>query len=154
MAYIPYDASYVTSMIPIHCLWPGGGASQRKSCVASSSAKIGKDPYHVECIDENNTLSIHYPYTEISPIHTKQWTFKTKHPFHTFYEMGRFNPPFCVYTLPHNFAISNPPFHTQIWTSWLLHFFLNPPPRETNPLKPLDIFCVGVALAPPPWGTF
>ncbi len=46
--------------------------------------------------------------------------------------MGRFNPPFCGYTLPHNFAFSIPPFHTQIWTSWLLHFFLNPPPREQN----------------------
>ncbi len=25
--------------------------------------------------------------------------FTRKHPFHTFYEMGRINPPFCVYTL-------------------------------------------------------
>ncbi len=80
------------------------GASQRKICVTSSSGKIRKDPYRVECIDENNTLSIHYPYTQISPIHTKKWTLKTKHPFHTFYEMDRFHPLFvCTHfhtTLP------------------------------------------------------
>ncbi len=45
------------------------------------------------------------------------------------YTQNSVNPPFCVYTLPHNFAFSKPPFHTQIWTSWLLHFFLSPPPR-------------------------
>ncbi len=109
---------------------PRGGASRRKSCVASLSGKIWKDPYCVESIDENYTLSTHFPYTLISPIHTKKWTFKRKHPFHTFYEVYGFNPPFCVYTLPHNFAVSNPPFHTQIWTSWLLHFFLKPPPPQ------------------------
>ncbi len=72
-----------------------------------------------------------------------QKTFKTKHPFHTFYEMGRINPPFCVYTLPHNFAFSNPPFHTQIWMSWLLHFFLNPPPRALKTTKILLLFSTG-----------
>ena len=70
-----------------------GEASQRKSCVAISSGKISKDPYRVGCIDENYTLSTHFLYTLISQIHTKKWTFKGKHPFHTFYEMVGFNPP-------------------------------------------------------------
>ncbi len=46
------------------------------------------------------------------------------------YDIGGFNPPFCVYTLHQNFAVSNPNFHTQIWTSWLLHFLLKPPPPD------------------------
>ena len=104
---------------------PGGGASRRKSCIASSSSKIWKYPYRVECIDENYTLSTHFPYTLIFPIHTKKWTFIRKPPFHICYEMGKFNLPFVC---THYFAFSNPPFHTQIWTSWLLHFLRKPPP--------------------------
>ncbi len=55
--------------------------------------------------------------------------------------MGGFTwtPHLCVvhtvYTLPHNCAFSNPSFHTQIWTSWLLHLFLNPPPQERHASK-------------------
>ncbi len=30
------------------------------------------------------------------------------HPFHTFYDIVGFNPPFSVYTLLHNFAFVNP----------------------------------------------
>ncbi len=119
---------------------PPAGASQRKSCVASSSGKIWKDPYRVEYINGNYTLSTHFPYTFVSPIHTKKWTFTRKHPLHTFYEVDRFNPPFCVYTLLHNFAFSNPPFHTQIWTSWLLHFFLKPPPGM-HPQRLMSFAC-------------
>ena len=58
------------------------------------------------------TLSTHFSCILISPTHTNKWTFRRKHPFHTFYEMGRFNRPFCVYTLPYNFAFTNTPFHT------------------------------------------
>ena len=86
----------------------GGRGSQRKSWVARSSGNIWNDSYRVECLDENYTLSTHFPYTLVSQIHTKLLKFKTKHPFHTFYEMCGFNPSFCVYTLPHNSAFSNP----------------------------------------------
>ncbi len=87
------------------------GASQRKSCVACSSSKISKDPYRVGWINENCTLPTHdFLYALICQIHTKNWTFKKRFPFHTFYEMVGFNPPFCVYTLPH------PPFPTPLST--------------------------------------
>ena len=41
--------------------------------------------------------------------------------------------PFSVYTLAHNFSVSNPPFHTKIWTSWLVHFSLSRPPSGWLP---------------------
>ncbi len=37
--------------------------------------------------------------------------------------------PFCVYTLPHSFYISDPPFHTEICSSMLHHFGTEPPSR-------------------------
>ncbi len=62
----------------------------------------------MECIHENSTLSTHFmKWVDLNLI------FVCTH-FHT--------------TLP----FKAPPFHTQIWTSWLLHFFLNSPPRDTG----------------------
>ncbi len=44
------------------------------------------------------------------------------------------SPPFHTHTHPYNFIIQTPPFHTKIYTSWLLHFLSKPPPRELAPL--------------------
>ncbi len=41
-------------------------------------------------------------------------------------------PPFCVYTLPHNFLILDPPFHMEICSSMLHHFGIEPQPRALH----------------------
>ncbi len=69
---------------------------------------------------------IPYPYTLISPIHTQKSEFLEEKALSTHFMKWVDLIPLFVCT--HNFAFSDPPFHTQIWTSWLLHFFLKPPP--------------------------
>ncbi len=109
-----------------------GGASQRKSCVASSSGKIWKDPYRVECIDENNTLSTHYPYTQISPIHTK----KSQHlKQNTLLKCVDFTPLFvCTHfrtTLPFQTPLSTRKFGRAGYST----FSSTRSPRSDLPLK-------------------
>ncbi len=82
---------------------PGGGAS--------SSSKNWKYPYRVECIDENYTLSTHFPYTLIFPIHIKKWTFR-RNPLST-YSMKWVNliSLLCVHTtLPFQIPLSTRKF--------------------------------------------
>ncbi len=56
-----------------------------------------------------HTISIQFDFPHA---HKKKWTLKRKHPFHTLYEVGRFN-------------FKTPLSTRKIWTSWLS---LSPPP--------------------------
>ncbi len=37
--------------------------------------------------------------------------------------------PFCAHTIPHKFSIFDPPFHTKLFSSMLLHILAELPPR-------------------------
>ena len=67
--------------------------------------------------------TLRYPqYTQKSE-HLKQNTLPT--PFMKWVDL---TPPFVWTHFHTTLPFSDPSFHMQIWTSWLLHFFLNPPP--------------------------
>ncbi len=71
----------------------------------------------------------------------RTWAFFVKkHPIpHTFsvilifipisHPLLQISPPLCVHTIPHNFSIFDPPFHTKFFSSMLLHILAEPPPR-------------------------
>ncbi len=86
---------------------------------------------HENCKFSKN-IHAHSTQTFKSQMNNKMWTCPKLYPFHTCYSDLWILPPFCVHTNPHKFLVKNPPFHTTIWTFWLLHFLCEPTPREVN----------------------
>ena len=117
-----------------------GGATPTQSGLACSNIEILKHPY---CMDASVWLNLpppikgHFtPFTAIftciaigpknAPIpHTFCHFWHCFNQIHTSHGIWIILPPFCVYTLPHNLSILNPPFHTEFCSSMLVHFGLS-----------------------------
>ncbi len=46
---------------------------------------------HLSTLFPKRNATFHAAFLLKKSVHTKKWTFRRKHPFHTFYEIGRFN---------------------------------------------------------------